>query len=389
MDARATDLAARRAILADDLGAAGCDALVFSRDATFTYVTGYWTTTWQVRLRPLIGVLFAGGSVAVVCAPAEAETVAARVPGATVIAVADLDVVADGEPGYPDGRVQFAPAFGRAVRALLETGGIGRIAVDGHEAIFPPVERLAAWLGPWPPGIVDGSAIVWRRRLRKSRYEIEALRAANAVLDRALVSFTDSVAPGLSERELAGRLNAAIFEAGADRLGYTAVAVLDGARGLFGDATDRIWRQGELLFVDGGAVVDGYYADLCRTLVAGNPPAGAREAQTRVRDALDAAVTAFRPTMTAADLALATLDALGLDDAAAAGRVGHGIGLHIPEPPSLHPLDTTPLEDGLVFCIEPNDVVEGVPFVIEEAFAVVGGRLDRLCAPAPAGLVEL
>ena len=68
-------------------------------------------------------------------------------------------------------------------------------------------------------------------------------------------------------------------------------------------------------------------------------------------------------------------------------RVGHGLGLEMPEPPSLSPSDPTALRSGEVLCIEPNLDIDGVGwFVSEEELVVRDGGFELLSPPFPRDL---
>ena len=71
------------------------------------------------------------------------------------------------------------------------------------------------------------------------------------------------------------------------------------------------------------------------------------------------------------------------------GRFGHGIGLYMPEPPSLHPDDPTPLDDGVVLCVEPAYLGVTGNYVVEEEHVVSNGRLSRISPEAPRSLIEI
>jgi Xaa-Pro aminopeptidase len=71
------------------------------------------------------------------------------------------------------------------------------------------------------------------------------------------------------------------------------------------------------------------------------------------------------------------------------GRFGHGIGLRVPEPPSLHRADTTALEPGFTLCIEPAVAHEGVNFVLEEEHALTDAGWERLSRAAPAEIMRI
>jgi Xaa-Pro aminopeptidase len=230
--------------------------------------------------------------------------------------------------------------------------------------------------------------MVWAARLRKSAWEIDRMRAACAVLDRAFGDVRAALRPGMSEREIHSVLAAASFAHGAHRLGYTMV-VAGVNRGLFGDPTERTWQRGEVLFVDGGVVVDGYWADFCRMYTVGPPTPRQRDDYARAAHALDAAL-ALDDIPTASSLGSAIGSALALPpDSVGFGRFGHGIGLYMPEPPSLHPADPTALAEGVVLCVEPAYLGATGNYVVEEEHAIIGGSLNRISPEAPRSLIEV
>ena len=114
-----------------------------------------------------------------------------------------------------------------------------------------------------------------------------------------------------------------------------------------------------------------------------------RDDYGRAAGALDAAL-ALDAAPTAGDLGRAIGAALGLPPGSVGfGRFGHGIGLYMPEPPSLHPADPTALDDGVVLCVEPAYLGPTGNYVVEEEHVIVHGRLSRISPPAPRSLIEV
>jgi Xaa-Pro aminopeptidase len=388
-EARQTELLRRRSELASDLRRVGAGALVGSREGVVAYLTGYTTRTWSNSSRPIMAVLFADESLVVVCVEAEADAVRQRVPLSKVDTYAALSPV-DGRLPLPDGRVQFVPEAAERLRRLLEERSVEVAAVEGFRAAFPPVAQITSLVPEVERRAIDASRFVWARRLRKSEWEVGRLRNASEVLRRAFEGLEARLRPGLTERRIHGIFASAAFEAGADELGYTNV-VAGTDRGLFGAPTDRAWQSGQALYVDGGVVVDGYWADFCRMYTIGPPTPLQTEGYGIARSALRGALAAFEPGSTAADLYRLIAEALGLppNEAAGFGRFGHGIGLYMPEPPSIHGLDDTPLAEGTVLCIEPAVLSKGANYVVEEEHVVREGRLERISPAAPEALIEL
>ena len=381
----AAELTRRHAILRAGLAEAGGDALVATREGAVTYLTGYTTATWSNHSRPIVAIL-TPSTLDVVCAETEADAVRSRVPGVSVHPYVELRSP-DGLTGLPDGEIQFTPHAREVLGSVLRKRDALRIGVDALGAVHPPTSRIVDLL---PESIerFDASRQLWGVRLRKSAWEIERMRTACDILDRAFTDLRVALRPGMSERDIHNILAAASFTHGAHRLGYT-MAVAGVERGLFGDPTERRWQKGEVLFVDGGVVVDGYWADYCRMYTSGPPTSSQRDDHARAGAALDTPL-ALESVPTASTLGRAIGSALDLPPGSVGfGRFGHGIGLYMPEPPSLHPDDPTPLDDGVVLCVEPAYLGTTGNYVVEEEHVVSNGRLRRISPEAPRTLIEI
>jgi Xaa-Pro aminopeptidase len=379
------ELTRRHTILRASLADAGGDALVATREGAVTYLTGYTTATWSNHSRPIVAVL-TPSTLDVVCAETEADAVRSRVPGVTVHPYVELRSP-HGVSGLPDGAIQFTPHAYEVLATVLREREADTIGVDSLDAVHPPTSRIVDLLPP-SIGRFDASRHVWAARLRKSAWEIERMRTACNILECAFADLHAALRPGMSERDIHNSLAAASFSHGAHRLGYM-MAVAGVERGLFGDPTERRWQKGEVLFVDGGVVVDGYWADYCRMYTAGAPTPSQRDDYARAVGALDAAL-ALDTTPTASSLGRTIGSALDLPPGRVGfGRFGHGIGLYMPEPPSLHPDDPTPLDDGMVLCVEPAYLGSTGNYVAEEEHVVSNGRLSRISPEAPRSLLEI
>jgi len=382
------ELTRRHTLLRKGLAEAGAAALVATRESTVTYLTGYTTSTWSNFSRPIIAVL-TENELLMIVAETEADAVAERVPGVIVRDYVELRTVPAGMY-LPDGLVQFGPAAGEALLAALgELGAEGTIAVDGYRAAFPPIAQVTDLAPGLDERCVDASELVWRTRLNKSEWEVERLVHAADVLGSALEALKPQLEPGLAERQIHQRFASAAFDAGAHALGYVNV-VAGVERGLFGAPTNREWERGDVLYVDGGVLVDGYWADFCRMYTVGTPlpeqSAGYRRALTGLREAI-ASVTA---TTTASDLCKTIGAATDLDPSDVGfGRFGHGLGLYMPEPPSIHLDDTTLLSENTVVCVEPAVLHNGSNYVVEEEYYFTDGAPRLLSPQVPDDLIAV
>jgi Xaa-Pro dipeptidase len=126
--------------------------------------------------------------------------------------------------------------------------------------------------------------------------------------------------------------------------------------------TDRVLQPGDLLTLDWGAAKDHYIADLTRTFaVAREPKAELKTIYDLVKGANTAGVAAARVGATCAsvDAAARRVIAEGGYGDDFVHRVGHGLGLEGHEDPSMHGNNTTVLEAGMTFTIEPGIYLPG------------------------------
>ena len=220
-----------------------------------------------------------------------------------------------------------------AHRVGVEAGAVSQLTWTKLEGAAPEVELVAA------DGWLEADRAV------KEPSELERIAAACAVADRALAALLPEIRVGVTERELALRLEWLIRTGGADGLAFD-VACLAGPEAALphGSPGDRPVLAGEVLLFDFGALVDGYRSDMTRTLFAGEPAARdlalyelVAAAQAAAIDGLADAVRTGGPLpggRTADGWARAVIEAAGQGDRFGHGT-GHGIGLATHELPRL------------------------------------------------------
>lgn len=241
------------------------------------------------------------------------------------------------------------------VRRVL--GGIGPEALgfERERMTVHAVERLRAVA----PGRMEGCpGLVEELRVAKDPGEVDAIRAAGALALEALESVLPTVRPGVTELELAARLEAALRVRGSEWHPFPTI-VASGPRSALPHArsSPRAIGAGELLLVDFGAQVDGYCADITRTVVVGrSPDERQREVYDAVRGAQTAALRGLRPGMSGREgdaLARESLERVGLGQAFG-HSLGHGLGLEVHEDPRLGPTADEAVPLHAVVTVEPG-----------------------------------
>ena len=194
-------------------------------------------------------------------------------------------------------------------------------------------------------------------RERKDAGEVEKIRAAIAVAECALDRMLSTVRGGMTERQVAGVLEAALRESGSDGFAFPTI-VASGPNAALPHArpTARRVCPGDFLLVDFGAVVDGYCSDITRTFVVGRATEEQREIYEVVRHANERAALALRPGMSGRDadgVARGYIEDRGFGEMFG-HSLGHGIGLEVHEAPRLARTAEGLLVQGAVVTVEPG-----------------------------------
>lgn len=229
-----------------------------------------------------------------------------------------------------------------------------RVGFDDSDVSVNLFRRLEA-----VPGVELAAAggLVEGLRLTKDESELALMRRAIKIADEVMALAEESIKPGVTERSVAARINAAFLEAGADGPGFETIVAggRNSARPHHAPSNYAI-APGDPVVVDMGALVDGYHSDITRTFCAGGRTPGFMVVYDIVLAANRAGVGAA-----AAGASCAAVDATVRSIIESAGfggyfdhGLGHGVGLEIHEGPRLAPGSEAVLESGMVHSIEPG-----------------------------------
>ncbi len=223
--------------------------------------------------------------------------------------------------------------------------------------------------------VKNAGPLVARLRVYKSPAEVEQIRRAIRITGDGLRRAMAVCAPGAVEYELQAALEGEFLRQGASGPAFPSI-VGSGANSLIlhYDVNRRTMRTGEVVVMDVGAEVDGYAADITRTLpVGGKFTREQREIYDAVRQAQKDVLARIRP-----GLAWSELDATGKASIAARGfgkYWGHGISHHLGL--DVHDsgvMDT--LRAGMVITLEPGIYVPVEDSLLAPGYRGVGIRLE-------------
>jgi Xaa-Pro dipeptidase len=231
----------------------------------------------------------------------------------------------------------------------------------------------------------DGTALLDALLMHKLPEEIDAVRRAAQMADDAYAAFRAAVRPGRAQYEVVAEIERYLRSRGCPD---NFMIIGSGGKDVLGmtPASERRICLGDLVTTELTPAIEGYFVQICRTLVVGKANEMQRRAFAIFREALEAGIAAVRPAATAADVARAENDVFrkyGLGDYTTSKwtRVrGHGLGLFCDSKPHLLEHVDTPLVPGMTLIVHPNTYHPEVGYmVLGDAVVVTDEGAEVLC----------
>jgi Xaa-Pro aminopeptidase len=342
----------------------GASVGVFGLSSNLRYLTGFSDEPGE---RMLLLIVPCDGEAALIVPRLYADQIDAASPAAS------LHVWADGE--NPDA---LLTSIAERLRHIP-----GQVLLDDALWATFALRVQAAF-----PGRSFGlaSVVMTPLRERKDEAELAAMKRAGVIADSAYEAVTGEPICGLTELELARRLEAAMLSAGAEGIAFETLIASGPHSALphYRAGTRKI-ESGDVVILDYGCRVDGYCSDITRTVVCGR----SFPELERVHDALERAQRVARDRVEEGVRAQ-EVDAAARDVLVEAGygeqfthRTGHGIGLDVHESPYIVDGNQQRLGVGMAFSVEPGAYFAGAYGARIEDVVVVTEDGARAMTHAP------
>jgi Xaa-Pro aminopeptidase len=251
-------------------------------------------------------------------------------------------------------------------------GDVSALCVDGRMWADKLLRVQAAF-----PRTVTSSAVaaISALRMKKSQNEIDALRRAGEAIDRVHANVPNWLKVGRTEAEVGADIAKAILAEGHVTADFIIVGSGPNSASPHHEVSDRVIQAGDAVVVDiGGSMPDGYCSDSTRTYFMGTPDEGYARDFEVLHQSQQAATKYVRPGVTCE-----SVDQVARDILTEAGlgelfihRIGHGIGLETHEDPYLVSGNTTLMEEGFAFSIEPGFYRDGIAGARIEDIVICG-----------------
>jgi Xaa-Pro aminopeptidase len=228
--------------------------------------------------------------------------------------------------------------------------------------------------------------------IKKDQNEIQNIKKAAEITDLVFSEILSYIKPGIRELDLSAEIEYRMKGFGSSTPYYETI-VASGKRSALphGVASGKKIQKGDWVTMDFGAVVDGYTADLTRTIVMGKANKRQKEVYNIVQKAQGHAISKVKAGMRACDL---DKSARNLIKNAGYGKyfghgLGHGIGLLIHDNPAINPTNQQLLEPGMVITIEPGIYIPNWGGVRIEDDVLITQRGGEVLTTSEKNLVEL
>ena len=240
--------------------------------------------------------------------------------------------------------------------------------------------------------LTPASSLMTELRGSKDEEELSCMTAAQRIAEGALEQILKEIRPGMTEKEIAARLNYLMVSAGAEKTSFDTI-VASGPNGSMPHAVPgmRKVREGDFITMDFGCVYKGYCSDMTRTVALGRPSDEMRNVYDIVLQAQLAGIAAAKAGVTGAAIdgpARKVIQDAGYG-AYFGHSFGHSLGIDIHEAPNAAPGNDKPMPDGAVVSAEPGIYLPGKFGVRIEDVMILRPDGAQVITKAPKALLVL
>ena len=321
------------------------DAVLISNQCSVRYITGYTGDTGYVYVSKNKAVLFTDFRY-VFQAKAEAK---------------ECEVYDIAKEGYY-----------KAIANAANEDGVKTLLFEGEDILYTFYDKLKkACEGIELVAIGEELAEL---RMIKTPYELEQIKMAEHIGDLAFTDILDFIKPGVTEIEIAAKLEYSMKSHGAESLSFSTIV----ASGINSSMCHAIpgrkkIENGDFVTMDFGCTYNGYCSDMTRTVVVGKASDKQKEiyntvlkAQLAVLDNLKAGMKGNEIDKIARDI----INEAGYEGCFGHG-LGHSVGLFIHESPRASAAYLKPVEENMTLTVEPGIYVQDFGGVRIEDLVVV------------------
>jgi len=271
------------------------------------------------------------------------------------------EVITIGNPGYPE-----------TLNEILAADKVSRLGFESKDLLYADYEDLKENLRV-DELVPVANEITAMRRIKTPR-ELEYIKQAEAIGDKVFTEILDFIKPGMTELEVAARIEYLLKVYGGQGLSFPAI-VASGINSSMPHAVPSYKKieKGDFVTMDFGCVYEGYCSDMTRTIVIGKASDEQKKIYNLVLKAQLAALDFIKAGYKGNEIDKVARDIIygaGYEGCFGHG-LGHSVGLHVHENPRLSMIEEDIIEAGMTETVEPGIYIKGFGGVRIEDLVVV------------------
>ena len=344
------------------------DAIVITSPANFRYFSGLDSNFWESPTRPWFLIISKNGKIK------------ALVPSIGLSAI-ESTFIKDIEVWQsPNPKDEGTSLLKKIIKTFPKNSNIGfelgmetylRMSIKEFLKIKKDLQEY---------NFIDSTNIVWSLRKIKSDLEIKNIEKICSITSKVFNNLINKISLGMSEREIATIFKKDLINNGVDYIMYLSCASgINGYNQIICNPSEKKIGDGDILIIDTGSTLNGYYCDFDRNFGFGNINQKSLDAYNKLWNATEKTLEIIKPGISCKEVYESLSKNLFSSNVkSSVGRMGHGFGLQLTEPPSIMIDDNTILEKNMILALEPSIEIENDLMLVHEENILITQNGNRL-----------
>ena len=344
------------------------DAIVITSPANFRYFSGLDSNFWESPTRPWFLIISKNGKIK------------ALIPSIGLSAI-ESTFIKDIEVWQsPNPKDEGTSLLKKIIKTFPKNSNIGfelgmetylRMSIKEFLKIKKDLQEY---------NFIDSTNIVWSLRKIKSDLEIKNIEKICSITSKVFNNLINKISLGMSEREIATIFKKDLINNGVDYIMYLSCASgINGYNQIICNPSEKKIGDGDILIIDTGSTLNGYYCDFDRNFGFGNINQKSLDAYNKLWDATEKTLEIIKPGISCKEVYKSLSKNLFSSNVKrSVGRMGHGFGLQLTEPPSIMIDDNTILEKNMILALEPSIEIENDVILVHEENILITQNGNRL-----------
>ena len=340
------------------------DAIVITSPANFRYFSGLDSNFWESPTRPWFLIISKNGKIK------------ALVPSIGLSAI-ESTFIKDIEVWQsPNPKDEGTSLLKKIINTFPKNSNIGfelgmetylRMSIKEFLKIKKDLQEY---------NFIDSTNIIWSLRKIKSDLEIKNIEKVCSITSKVFNNLINKISLGMSEREIATIFKKDLINNGVDYIMYLSCASgINGYNQIICNPSEKKIGDGDILIIDTGSTLNGYYCDFDRNFGFGNINQKSLDAYNKLWNATEKTLEIIKPGISCKEVYETLSKNLFSSNV---GRMGHGFGLQLTEPPSIMIDDNTILEKNMILALEPSIEIENDLMLVHEENILITQNGNRL-----------